>query len=82
MKALAAMPTKKHKTHVSFHFPSDWKWEFERELHRFDQQRVKVQRGFRVSLSLLFTIALVEGIHKVREMNMEDVEKWCREHTV
>ena len=76
------MPIKKHKTWVSFVLPSDWKWEFEKELHRLDQQRVKSRRGFRMSLSLLFTIALMEGIRKVREMNMEDVEKWCREHAI
>ena len=76
------MPVKKHKTWASFLFPSDWKWEFEKELHRLDQQRVKSRRGFRMSLSLLFTIALMEGIKKVREMNMEDVEKWCREHAI
>jgi len=76
------MPIKKHKTWASFLLPSDWKWEFEKELHRLDQQRVKSRRGFRMSLSLLFTIALMEGIQKVREMNMEDVEKWCREHAI
>jgi len=76
------MPIKKHKTWVSFVLPSDWKWEFEKELHRLDQQRVKSRRGFRMSLSLLFTIALMEGVQKVREMNMEDVEKWCREHAI
>lgn len=76
------MPTKRHKTHVSFHFPSDWKWEFESELHRLDQQRVKVQRGFRVSLSLLFTIALMEGIRQVRHMTLMEVEQWCQKHNV
>jgi len=76
------MPIKRHKTWVSFVLPSDWKWEFEKELHRLDQQRVKSRRGFRMSLSLLFTIALMEGIKKVRDMSMEDVEKWCREHAI
>jgi len=76
------MPTKRHKTHVSFHFPSEWKWEFERELHRLDQQRVKVQRGFRVSLSLLYTIALMEGIRQVRHMTLAEVEQWCQKQNV
>jgi len=76
------MPTKRHKTHISFHFPSDWKWEFERELHRLDQQRVKSQRGFRVSLSLLYTIALIEGIKQVRHMALTEVEQWCQKHKI
>jgi len=67
---------------VSFHFPSEWKWEFERELHRLDQQRVKVQRGFRVSLSLLYTIALMEGIRQVRHMTLAEVEQWCQKHSI
>jgi len=76
------MPTKRHKTHVSFIFPSDWKWEFERELHRLDQQRVKVQKGFRVSLSILYAIALMEGIKQVRHMNLTEVEQWCQKNNI
>jgi len=76
------MPIKRHKTHVSFHLPSDWKWEFERELQRLDQQRVKSQRGFRVSLSLLYTIALMEGIKQVRQMTLAEVEQWCQKHNL
>ena len=76
------MPVKRHKTHVSFHFPSDWKWEFERELQRLDQQRVKSQKGFRVSLSLLYTIALMEGITQLRHMTLAEVEQWCQKHKI
>jgi len=76
------MPTKKNKTHVSFLFPFEWKWEFERELHRLDQQRVKVQKGFRVSLSLLYTIALMEGVKQIRQMTLNDVEQWCQKNNV
>lgn len=76
------MPVKRHKTHVSFHFPSDWKWEFEHELQRLDQQRLKVQRGFRLSLSLLYAIALMEGIQRLRGMNLAEVEQWCQKHKI
>jgi hypothetical protein len=76
------MPIKRHKTHVSFIFPSDWKWEFERELQRLDQQRVKVQKGFRVSLSLLYTIALMEGIKQIRQMTLTDIEQWSQKHKI
>jgi len=76
------MPTKKLKTHVSFLFPFEWKWEFERELHHLDQQRVKSQRGFRVSLSLLYTIALMEGIQQLRHMTLAEVEQWCQKHKI
>jgi len=76
------MREKRHKTHVSFAFPSEWKWEFERELHRLDQQRVKSQRGFRVSLSLLYTVALMEGIRQLRQMALTDVEQWCQKHNI
>jgi len=76
------MPIKKHKTHVSFVFPSDWKWEFERELHRLDQQRVKSQRGFRVSLSLLYTIALMEGLKQLRQMTLTDIEQWYQKNNI
>jgi len=76
------MPIRKHKTHISIIFPSDWKWEFERELHRLDQQRVKSQRGFRVSLSLLYTIALMEGIKQIRQMTLTDIEQWCQKKSI
>jgi len=76
------MPTKRHKTHVSFFLPFDWKWEFERELHRLDQQRVKVQKGFRMSLSLLYTIALMEGIKQVRQMTLAEIEDWCQQNRI
>jgi len=62
--------------------PSDWKWEFEKELHRLDQQRVKSKRGFRISRSILYMIALMEGIQRIREMNLEDVEKWCQKNKI
>jgi hypothetical protein len=76
------MPTRRHKTHVSFHFPTDWKWEFEREAHRLAKQRVRVQRGFRLSLSLLYTIALMEGLNQIREMTLTEVEQWCKENNL
>jgi len=76
------MPTKKLKTHVSFLFPFEWKWEFERELHRLDQQRVKSQKGFRVSLSLLYTMALMEGIKQLRHMTLAEVEQWCQKRSI
>jgi len=76
------MPTKKLKTHVSFLFPFEWKWEFERELHRLDQQRVRSQKGFRVSLSLLYTMALMEGIKQLRHMTLAEVEQWCQKHNI
>jgi len=49
---------------------------------RIDQQRVKSKRGFRISCSLLYVIALMEGIQRIREMNLEDVEKWCQKHKI
>ena len=52
------------------------------EMQHLGQQRVKSRRGFRISLSPLFTVAFMEGIAEVREMNMENVEKWCRDHTI
>lgn len=68
---------------MSFSLPSDWKWEFEKELHRLDQQRVKTKRGFRVSLSLLFIIALMDGgIQHIREVTLEEVEQWCQQHGI
>jgi len=76
------MPVKKSKTHISIIFPLDWKWEFERELHRLDQQRVKSQKGFRVSLSLLYTIALMEGIKQLSHMTLAQVEQWCQKHSI
>ena len=76
------MPVKRHRVHISLNFPSDWKWEFEQELHRLDQQRVKSKRGFRVSLSQLYIIALKEGINVVQRMNLEDVERWFQKHRI
>ena len=76
------MPISKQKTHISIIFPVDWKWEFERELHRLDQQRVKSQRELRVSLSLLYTIALMEGIQQIRHMTLAEVEQWSQKHKI
>lgn len=73
---------KKHKTHISIVLPSDWKWEFEKELHRLDKQHVKSKRGFRISRSILYMIALMEGIQRIREMTLKDVEKWCQKNKI
>jgi len=32
--------------------------------------------------SILYVIALMEGIQRIREMNLEDVEKWCQKHKI
>jgi len=68
---------------VTFGLP----WERYRELRGLvdrlrEQKYGQRRRGPEVSLSLLSYAAFVEGLPALREMSLEDLDRWCRSHRV